>query len=116
MRLALDISLASFALGVERVEGEIEIVLGRFARVDGAALRFWHYRLHPRSPATPSAEAPFNRGRTAPRLGRLSSFIAILGIASFSACAGSSLPRRPKKRGPFQLTPVIFRAMADRLE
>src|SRR5271166_5262415 len=111
MRLALDISLASFALGVERVEGEIEIVLGRFARVDGAALRFWHYRLHPRSPATPSAEAPFNRGRTAPRLG------LILPVpAPVDLTAGSSFSRRPKKRGPFQRVPVIIRAMADRLE
>ncbi len=41
MRLALDVSLAGFALRVERVEGEVEIMLGRFARVDRAALRFW---------------------------------------------------------------------------
>ena len=41
MRLALDIGLAGLSLGVERVEGEIEIVLGRLARVDRAALRFW---------------------------------------------------------------------------
>jgi hypothetical protein len=40
VRLALDIGLAGLALGVERVEGQVEIVLGRFARVDGAALRF----------------------------------------------------------------------------
>src|SRR4029077_12106754 len=38
MRLALDIGLAGLALGIERVEGEIEIVLGRFAGVDRAAL------------------------------------------------------------------------------
>ena len=38
MRLALDVGLASFPLGVERVEGEIEIMLGRLARVDRAAL------------------------------------------------------------------------------
>ena len=31
MRLALDIGLAGLALGIERVEFEIEIVLGRFA-------------------------------------------------------------------------------------
>jgi hypothetical protein len=116
MRLALDIGFAGFALGVERVEGEIEIVLGGFARVDRAALGFGDCRLHPRSPATPSAEAPCNRGRTAPQLDRLLSVNAILGVASCSACAGSSFPRRPKKRGPFQLVPVIFRAMADRLE
>jgi hypothetical protein len=34
VRLALDIGLAGFSLGTERVEDEIEIVLGRFARVD----------------------------------------------------------------------------------
>jgi hypothetical protein len=28
VRLALDIGLAGFSLGIERVEGEIEIVLG----------------------------------------------------------------------------------------
>ena len=38
--LALDIGLAGLALGVERVEGEIEIMLGRLAGVDGAA-RQW---------------------------------------------------------------------------
>jgi hypothetical protein len=37
MRLALDIGLAGLALGIERVEFEIEIVLGRFAGVDRAA-------------------------------------------------------------------------------
>ena len=37
MRLALDIGLAGLALGIERVELEIEIMLGRFAGVDRAA-------------------------------------------------------------------------------
>ena len=115
MRLALDIGLAGFALRVERVEGEVEIVLGRFARVDRAALRFWDGLLHPRSPEVRSAAAPLSRGRTAPRLGRLSFFVGVMGLASESVCADSSLPRRPKKRGPFQLVPVILRAMADRL-
>ena len=40
MGLALDIGLAGLALGIERVEGEVEIMLGRFAGVDRAALRF----------------------------------------------------------------------------
>ena len=31
MRLALDVGFAGFPLGVERVEFEVEIVLGRFA-------------------------------------------------------------------------------------
>jgi hypothetical protein len=38
VRLALDIGLTGLPLGVERVEGQIEVVLGRFARVDRAAL------------------------------------------------------------------------------
>src|SRR5262249_37504714 len=37
VRLALYICLAGLALSVERVEGQLEIVLGRFARIDGAA-------------------------------------------------------------------------------
>ncbi len=41
MGLALDIGLASLALSVERVEGHIEVVLGRLARVDRAPLGFW---------------------------------------------------------------------------
>jgi hypothetical protein len=44
--LALDVSLAGFALGVEGVEGEIEIMLGRFVRVDRAALRLGSNRFH----------------------------------------------------------------------
>jgi hypothetical protein len=40
MRLALDRGLAGLALGIARVEGEIEIPLGRFAGVDRAAEDF----------------------------------------------------------------------------
>jgi len=40
MRLALDISLAGLPLGIERGEGQIEIMLCRLARVDRAALAF----------------------------------------------------------------------------
>jgi hypothetical protein len=36
-RLALDVGLTGLALGVERAEGEIEVMLGRLAGVDGAA-------------------------------------------------------------------------------
>ena len=32
-----------------------------------------------------------------------------------SAAGADSPPRSPKKRGPFQLVPVILRAMVDRL-
>src|SRR5271166_5258493 len=118
MRLALDIGLASFALGVERVEGEIEIVLGRFARVDRAALRLRGDRLHA-TPLPPFGALTDDRGRTArcPTLPPVCIAICCLtrGLAPWVACAGWSLPRRPKKRGPFQLTPVIFRAIVERL-
>jgi len=40
MRLALDVGLTGLPLGVQRVEGQIQIVLGRLARVDRAALAF----------------------------------------------------------------------------
>ena len=40
VRLALDIGLAGFPLGIERVELEIQIMFGRFAGVDRAALDF----------------------------------------------------------------------------
>jgi hypothetical protein len=36
VRLTLYICLAGLALGIERVEGKLQIVLGRFARIDGA--------------------------------------------------------------------------------
>src|SRR5947207_3466839 len=37
VRLALYICLAGLALGMERVEGKLKIVLGRFARIDRTA-------------------------------------------------------------------------------
>ena len=37
VRLTPDIGLARLALGIERVEGKLEIVLGRLARIDRAA-------------------------------------------------------------------------------
>src|SRR5206468_6498828 len=37
VRLALDICLTGLALGIERVEGKLEIVLSRLTRIDGAA-------------------------------------------------------------------------------
>src|SRR5271157_1539564 len=46
MRLALDIGLTGLPLGVKRVEGQIQIVLGRLARVDRAALAFGSDCLH----------------------------------------------------------------------
>jgi hypothetical protein len=42
--------------------------------------------------------------------------ILAAAAAAVAAAAGvSSPPRKPKKRGPFQLVPVILRAMVDRL-
>jgi hypothetical protein len=46
VRLALDIGLTGLPLGVQRVEGQIQIVLGRLARVDRAALAFGSDSLH----------------------------------------------------------------------
>ena len=46
MRLALDVGLAGLALRVERVEFEVEIMLGRFAGVDRAAQQFLDRALH----------------------------------------------------------------------
>jgi hypothetical protein len=37
VRLALYICLTGLALGIERVEGQLEIVLGRLTRIDGTA-------------------------------------------------------------------------------
>ena len=56
--LALDIGLAGLALRVERVEGKIEIMLGRLARVDGAAQWFRAHEFHGRgSAAWPGARS-----------------------------------------------------------
>src|SRR5215471_10700579 len=46
MRLALDIGFAGLALGIERVELEVEIMLARLAGIDRTALGFWNGRLH----------------------------------------------------------------------
>jgi hypothetical protein len=42
VRLAFDVGLAGFALGVERVEVEVKIVLGRFAGIHRAAEKLAH--------------------------------------------------------------------------
>jgi hypothetical protein len=41
MGLAFDVGLTCLSLCIEGVEGEVEIMLGRFAGVDRAALRLW---------------------------------------------------------------------------
>src|SRR6202012_2721432 len=51
VRLALDVGLTGLALGIEGVEGEVEIMLGRFAGVDRAALwLLWRGLLHEAPP------------------------------------------------------------------
>ena len=141
MRLAFDIGLAGFALGVERVEGEVEIMFGRFAGVDRAALRLRRVRLRGRSSARsldprdretetdgeeragadlaaawaatrPGAARGAGARRLPPARGRC---FDAAGSGAAAADGAGSPPRRPKKRGPFQLVPVIFRAMVERL-
>ena len=46
VRLALDIGLTGLALGVERVEGEVEVMLCRLARIDGAARELANGSVH----------------------------------------------------------------------
>src|ERR1700732_4737887 len=88
MRLALDIGLAGFALGVEGVEGEIEIMLGRFARVDRAALRPGNDRFH---------AAPLRwlaRGRALIDPDRGTGLAAAAGAGSPAPAADASSPPR----------------------
>src|SRR3989442_16026378 len=99
MGLALDVGLAGFSLGIERVELEVEVMLGRLAGVDRAAkdLSFgWLHRctfLPPRSKAGALAAA------------------CSPSISSRRLTAG----RSQKKRSPFQAVPVMARGMAERL-
>jgi hypothetical protein len=58
MGLALDVGLTGFTWGIERIEGEVEIMLGRFARVDGAAQRLRDRHLHGRPDRAPARSAP----------------------------------------------------------
>src|SRR4249919_3883171 len=98
--LTLDISFASLPLGVEGVEGEIEIMFGGFARVDRAALSFLRVRLHDARSLRTFARRLDEEG---------------VGMARASSGVRSASLRRPKKRGPFQLALVIFLAITDRL-
>ena len=108
VRLALDVGLAGFALGVERVELEVEIMLGRFPGVDRAAEKlapwFLGTWLHG---ATLGPLARTDERR------RLSRRAVLAGICSASIAPA---PRRPKNRGPFHFVPVISRAIKERLE
>ena len=58
--LTLDIGLAGLPLGIEGVEFQVEIMLGGFARVDGAAEKLsWRVRHH--RPASPRSAFRFIR-------------------------------------------------------
>ena len=94
MSLALDIGLAGFPLRIELVELEVEVMFSGFAGVDRTALPFWRLRRH-------SALLLLRRGR--------------LSVAASMLSDLSMLNLRPKNFGPFQLVPVIRRAMIERL-
>src|SRR6202023_3975674 len=117
MRLALDIGLAGFPLGIERVEFEIEVVFGRFAGVDRAALGLGNDRLHGlRSPSPTRGLCPAPAGcDLAARMRRRLLFGAGDTLAASGKAVDSAPLRSPKKRGPFQLVPVMSRAMVERL-
>ena len=61
MRLALDIGLTRLPLGVQRAEGQIQIVLGRVSRVDRAALALGSDSLHRPPPLWPDAACRLER-------------------------------------------------------
>src|SRR6202035_40699 len=117
MRLALDIGLAGFPLGIERVEFEIEVVLGRFAGVDRAALGLGNDRLHGlRSPSPTGGLCAAPAGcDLAARIRRRLLFGAGDTLAASGKAVDSAPLRSPKKRGPFQLVPVMVRAIVERL-
>src|SRR3984957_15742800 len=117
MSLALDVGFRCLPLIVERVELLLQAMLRRDAGVDGAAQRrFAFLRSH---------------GDAACRLGRRAKAAppSLLGVEAASDEAASQSPdlpgtipdrsdltvRKPKKRWPFQLVPVIALATCDRL-
>jgi hypothetical protein len=53
-------------LGIERVEFEIEIMLGRFAGVDRAALGFWKHLVESTAPPRPATLLPSAAPRSIP--------------------------------------------------
>src|ERR1700730_4461215 len=109
MRLALDVGLAGLALGIERIELEVEVMLGGFARVDRAPqhlpFRLGHRCTFCRARREETVARPAERGASAVR-----------GEVTLST---SRIPlrlgRTPKKRGPLQPVPVMARAMVVRL-
>ena len=85
--LAGDIGFAGLALGMQRVELLLQTLLGRFARVDGAAQL------------------------AQDRLGHVVGLCAraVIRLPLFALRL-----LRPKKTHPFQRVPVMARAMAER--
>src|SRR3984957_4686763 len=117
MSLALDVGFRRLPLIVERVELLLQAMLGRDAGVDGATqYRFASLRFH---------------GEAACRLGRRAKAAppSLIGLEAAPDEAASQSPdlrgtipdrcdlavRKPKKRWPFQLVPVIALATCDRL-
>ena len=115
--LALDVGFRCLPLIVERVELLLQAMLGRDAGVHGAAQRrFASLRSH---------------GDAARRLGRRANAAppSLIGVEGAPDAAASQSPdlrwiiadrsdlavRKPKKRWPFQLVPVIALATCDRL-
>src|SRR5216684_3241851 len=99
MGLALDVGLAGLALGVERVEFEVEIMLGRLAGVDRAAkdLSFgWLHRC-----------TFLGSGETLPPRRRERPASAMSAWAPARSPLMSSRRLMPKKRGPLQAVPVM---------
>ena len=109
MRLALDEGFRRLALGVERVEVLLQAGIARYASVDGAA-----------EDLAADHGATRGDGLWADRAARLGSTEAFSSSAfgrsppSFSP-AFVTLSRRPKKRGPFHLVPVMANATLLRL-
>jgi hypothetical protein len=87
VRLALDVGLTGFSLGVERVELKVEVMFGGLASIDCAAEGLRFGRLH---------------------VARSAAAVRRLGCAHHSG-------RTPKNRGPLQAVPVTARAMVERL-
>ncbi len=62
VHLRLDVGLASFALGIERVKLQLQPMLGRLAGVDGAAPQFVGLGAHGRALSLRSLRRPKKRG------------------------------------------------------
>src|ERR1700730_142949 len=111
LRLALHIDLAGLAVGIERVEFEVECVFGRFAGVDRAAKDFSFGGRHRCAFAwSVETQLPCRCQRS------VSGCRARLPAGSCSISFERLAPlRSPKKRGPLQAVPVMARAMVERL-